>query len=92
MTFPAARLTDLHSCPFTMGTPTPIVAPGCWTALIGNLPAARVTDVCACGGPPDPILMGSFTVFIGNLPAARIGDPTVKQGRIVTGHFPTLIG
>jgi len=58
--------------------------------LIGFQPAARVTDMATCVGPPDVIAMGSPTVLIGNLMAARIGDPTVHGGVIVMG-FPTVI-
>lgn len=51
--------------------------------LIGNMPAARVTDmsapctmpVCVPGGP-GIITKGSATVLIGNMPAARINDIT----------------
>jgi len=58
--------------------------------LIGFLPAARVTDMAICVGPPDVIVKGSMTVMIGYLPAARIGDLTAHGGVIVTG-FPTVI-
>src|ERR1019366_9079122 len=93
---PAARITDMHVCPMvTPGTPPiphvggPILPAGCPTVLIGNLPAARATDMALCVGPPDMIAMGSPTVLIGNLMAARIGDPTVHGGVIVAG-FPTV--
>ena len=94
---PAARLTDMHSCPQqTPGVPPiphvggPIVGPGCPTVLIGNLPAARVGDSLVCVGPPDTILKGSATVLIGGAPAARMGDLTAHGGSIVAG-FPTVI-
>ena len=64
--------------------------PGCPTVLIGNMPAARATDMCTCVGPPDSIAMGSPTALIGNLMAARIGDPTVHGGVITVG-FPTVM-
>ena len=70
----------------------PILPPGCPTVLIGGLPAARVTDMATCVGPPDVIVMGSPTVFIGNLMAARIGDPTAHGGVIVLGCFTVIIG
>jgi uncharacterized Zn-binding protein involved in type VI secretion len=60
--------------------------------LIGGLPAARMTDMATCVGPPDMILMGSLTVLIGGLPAARLGDPTVHGGVIVMGWPTVLIG
>jgi uncharacterized Zn-binding protein involved in type VI secretion len=94
MGMPAARLTDMHACPaVTVVVPHvggPIVAPGCPTVLIGKLPAARVTDLATCVGPPDMIAMGSLTVLIGKLPAARMGDPTAHGGVIVMG-FPTVL-
>jgi uncharacterized Zn-binding protein involved in type VI secretion len=92
----AARLTDMHVCPMvTVLVPHvggPIVAPGCPTVLVGFLPAARVTDMAVCVGPPDMIAMGSTSVMIGFLPAARIGDMTVHGGVIVMGEFTVMIG
>lgn len=53
------------------------------TVLIGNMPAARVTDTttpctlpgCVPAGP-GMVALGSFTVLIGNMPAARVNDMT----------------
>jgi uncharacterized Zn-binding protein involved in type VI secretion len=70
----------------------PIIAPGCPTVLIGFLPAARVTDMAVCVGPPDMIAMGSTSVMIAFLPAARIGDMTIHGGVIVLGEFTVMIG
>jgi uncharacterized Zn-binding protein involved in type VI secretion len=86
----AARLTDLHVCPMHGGGP--ILSPGCPTVLIGGLPAARVTDILTCEGPPDTVLEGSETVFIGGRPAARMGDPTAHGGEIAEGYPRVLIG
>jgi uncharacterized Zn-binding protein involved in type VI secretion len=90
---PAARVTDMHTCPMVTGIVPhvggPILPPGAPTVLIGMLPAARVTDMAVCVGPPDMIAMGSPTVLIGGLMAARMGDPTVHGGVIVVG-FPTV--
>ncbi len=91
---PAARITDMHVCPMVtvlvphVGGP---IAIGCPTVLIGGLPAARVGDMCVCGGPPDVIVLGSFKVLIGGQPAARIGDMTAHGGVIVQGCFTVLI-
>ncbi|HKR03793.1 MAG TPA: PAAR domain-containing protein [Bacteroidia bacterium] len=89
----AARLTDMHTCPLSNGPVPhvggPVIAPGAPTVLIGNMPAARVTDMCMCVGPPDTIVKGSATVFIGGMPAARQGDMTAHGGVIVSG-FPTV--
>jgi uncharacterized Zn-binding protein involved in type VI secretion len=96
---PAARLTDMHTCPMvTPGLPPiphvggPIVGPGVPTVLIGGIPAAVVSDNCVCVGPPDVIVKGSSTVLIGKLPAARIGDTTAHGGNIVLGLFTVIIG
>jgi uncharacterized Zn-binding protein involved in type VI secretion len=62
------------------------------TTLIGGLPAARVSDMAVCAGPPDVIAMGSVTVLIGKLPAARMGDQTAHGGTIVLGCPTVLIG
>jgi uncharacterized Zn-binding protein involved in type VI secretion len=70
----------------------PILPPGCPTVLIGGLPAARVTDMAMCVGPPDVIILGSFTVLIGGMPAARLGDMTAHGGVIVLGLPTVLIG
>jgi uncharacterized Zn-binding protein involved in type VI secretion len=69
---PAARVSDMHTCP--MQTPAvppiphvggPILPPGSPTVLIGGLPAARIGDMATCTGPPDSIVMGCMTVMIG---------------------------
>ncbi len=70
----------------------PVLAPGAPTVLIGGLPAARVSDVATCVGPPDSIVQGSATVMIGGLPAARMGDLTAHGGVIALGCFTVLIG
>jgi uncharacterized Zn-binding protein involved in type VI secretion len=96
---PAARVSDMHTCPMqTPGTPPVphvggvVLPPGCVTVLIANLPAARATDRCTCVGPPDVIVKGSATVLIQNLPAARMGDNTAHGGTIVKGEPTVLIG
>jgi uncharacterized Zn-binding protein involved in type VI secretion len=92
---PAARATDMHTCPMCTG-PVPHVGgpilPGQATVLVGNLPAARATDQLVCVGPPDLIALGSFTVFINKLPAARMDDVTGHGGSIVLGWPTVLIG
>ena len=69
---PAARLTDMHTCPMqTPGLPPiphvggPIVGPGVPNVLIGKLPAAVVGDMCVCVGTPDSFVTVSATVMIG---------------------------
>lgn len=96
MGMPAARLTDMHVCPMVTGVVPhvggPISAPGAPTVLIGSLPAARVSDIAVCVGPPDTIAVGSPTVLICGLPAARLGDSTAHGGTIVVGLPTVLIG
>jgi uncharacterized Zn-binding protein involved in type VI secretion len=94
---PAARVGDMHMCPMvTPGVPPvphvggPILPAGCPTVLVGFMPAARVTDMAVCVGPPDIIVKGSTGVLIGGLPAARMGDMTAHGGTIVIG-FPTVM-
>lgn len=67
---PAARVTDMHTCPFVSGTVPhvggPLLPPGGMTVLIGGMPAARVGDLATCAGPPDSIIPpGCPTVLIG---------------------------
>lgn len=92
---PAARITDNHVCPMVTGTVPhvggPILPPCCPTVLIGGLPAARVTDMAFCTGPPDVIAKGSATVLIGGLPAARMGDMTAHGGVVVGPCCPTVM-
>ncbi|MEM7439068.1 MAG: PAAR domain-containing protein [Pseudomonadota bacterium] len=98
MSQPAARIGDMHTCPMqTPGTP-PIphvggpISSGAPTVIICNMPAARVSDMAVCVGPPDTIAKGSGTVMICNMPAARIGDITAHGGSIAAGAPTVLIG
>ena len=71
---PAARLTDMHTCPMqTPATPPiphvggPITGPGVATVLICGMPAACVGDMATCTGPPDSIAPpGCPTVILGS--------------------------
>jgi uncharacterized Zn-binding protein involved in type VI secretion len=93
---PAARVTDLHVCPMVTGIVPhvggPILPPGVPTVLIDFLPAATITSMATCVGPPDIIVLGSLGVMIGGLPAARMGDITAHGGVIVLGSFTCIIG
>ena len=96
---PAARITDMHTCPMqTPGTPPiphvggPIIGPGAATVLICKLPASIVGDSATCVGPPDTIVKGSATVMITKKPAVRIGDTTAHGGSIVVGCPTVIIG
>ena len=93
---PAARVTDMHTCPMVTGnTPHvggPILPAGEPTVLIGGMAAARVGDKAVCTGPPDTIAVGSSSVMIGGKPAARMGDTTAHGGTITAGEPTVLIG
>ena len=94
---PSARLSDMHTCPMVNPGPVPhvggpISGPCAPTVLIGNMPAARISDMAVCVGPPDVIAKGSATVLIMSMPAARMGDSTAHGGVIVTGMPTVLIG
>jgi uncharacterized Zn-binding protein involved in type VI secretion len=86
---PAARLSDDHECPKGGGEILPPCEP---TVLIGDLPAARLTDTLADVLGVDMIAEGSKTVMVGNLAAARIGDATAAGGVIVEGDMTVWIG
>ena len=95
MSKPAARITDMHVCPMVTGVVPHVGGPivkGEFTVLIGKLPAARISDMAVCVGPPDIIAKGSATTLIGKMPAARMGDMTAHGGTIVMGFPMVLIG
>ena len=93
---PAARVTDLHTCPMVTGLVPHVgglIIPPCqFNVLTCMMPQARITDMAICVGPMDMIILGAFTILVGGLPAARLGDMTVHGGVIVTGCFTVLIG
>ena len=94
---PAARISDMHTCPLVNPGPVPhvggpVTGPGVATVLVGGMPAAVVGDILVCTGPPDTIVKGSTTVLIGGRPAARMGDNTAHGGVIVAGLPTVMIG
>lgn len=89
----------MHVCPMvTPGTPPiphvggPIIGPCAPTVIIGGLPAARISDMAQCVGPPDTIIKGSPTVIICGMPAARIADNCAHGGMITMGCPTVMIG
>ena len=99
MSFPAARITDMHLCnipapppvpPVVPPAPTPLAFVGATTVLIGNLPAARVGDNAALG-VPHPIVKGSATVFTLGMPQARVMDTLACGGMITPPCCPTVM-
>ena len=101
MSFPQARMTDLHSCmPPMLPAPTPILPPCAMTVMVNCLPAARMLDM-AVGVPippapptpvPHPFIKGSATVMIMNLPALRQMDTCSLGGMCVLGSFNVMTG
>ena len=93
---PAARLTDMQTCPMVTGVVPhvggPIIGPGAGNVMIGGMPAAVLGDNCTCVGPPATIIKGSATVMIGGKPAARLGDSTSHGGSIILGAPNVMIG
>lgn len=93
---PAARITDMHTCPLINPGPVPHVGGpvvmGSPNVMIGFMPAARLGDTAVCVGPPDVIAKGSTSVMIGFMPAARMGDNTAHGGVIVAGFPQVMIG
>lgn len=95
---PAARTTDLHTCPMVdpaTGVPHvggPILPPGCPNVLVGGLPAACVGDPATCVGVPDAIVSGAFTVIVGGRPAAMMGSSSAHGGVVALGCFNVLVG
>ena len=96
---PAARITDMHTCPMvTPGLPPvphvggPIIGPGVPNVLIEKLPASVLGDMTTCVGPPDTIIKGSATVMISGRPSVRIGDTTAHGGVVVAGAPTVIIG
>lgn len=93
---PAARVTDMHSCPQFDGPKPhvggPILPPGAVTVKIGFMAAAREGDRAFCAGKHDKIASGEPTVRIGDRSAARVGDPTEHGGKITRGCLTVMIG
>lgn len=100
MTMPAARLFDMHMCvapappPATPlpppGVPNTIDIIGASTVLIGNIPAARVSDQ-SLKGVPHPIVKGSMTVMTLNMPQARVTDTLACGGLIIPPCMATVL-
>ncbi|MBK8941566.1 MAG: PAAR domain-containing protein [Polyangiaceae bacterium] len=93
---PAARITDMHTCPMVNPGPVPHVGgpeiSGSPNVITGFMPQGRVGDSLICVPAIDKIAAGSPTVLVNNMQAARLGDPTVHGGRIVAGCPTVIIG
>ena len=92
---PAARVGDMHVCPMVTGFVPHVGGPittGSGNVLICGLPAAFLTSMATCVGPPDQIIHGSTTVIINGHPAARLGEQTAHGGTVTAGCPTVLIG
>lgn len=93
---PAARISDMHTCPMVNPGPVPHVGgpdiSGSPDVIVGFMPQARVGDSLVCVPAVDSIAKGSPTVLVNGRMAARIGDSTVHGGVIVAGCPTVLIG
>jgi hypothetical protein len=65
--------------------PPDVIVKGSFTVLIGNLPAARLTDMTAHGGI---IVMGHFTTMIGE---AGMGCPGTPVMPVLPGFPGALV-
>jgi uncharacterized Zn-binding protein involved in type VI secretion len=95
MSQPAARITDMHTCPMVTGHVPHVggaVVKGSQNVITGGQPQARVGDMLVCNGPPDFVAKGSTGVYVNGQPAARLGDQTAHGGVIVKGLSSVLIG
>jgi uncharacterized Zn-binding protein involved in type VI secretion len=91
---PAARVTDMQTCPMVTGIVPHVGGPimlGCFTVLVMNMPQARIGDMHICVGPPGTVALGSPTVLVGGQPAARVGDSTAHGGVVVGPGAPTVL-
>lgn len=86
---PAARQTDPTSCPLP-GHGTNPIAVGSPSVFFDSLPAARETDVSACGSP---LVSGlSSTVIINGLHAATVGSGGSHGDTVIMGSGTVIIG
>ncbi len=91
---PAARVTDMQTCPLLDGVVPHVGGPimlGCFTVLVAEMPQARIGDMHMCVGPPGTMALGSFTVLVGGQPACRVGDMTAHGGMVVGPGAPTVL-
>ncbi|MDO9526362.1 MAG: PAAR domain-containing protein [Gemmobacter sp.] len=100
MTFPQARMGDLHVCaPPLLPVPSPVLPPCAVTVLVNNIPAARMLDMAIATPPPlavpfpHPFIKGSATVMIMNMPALRMMvDPCACGGMVILASFNVMTG
>lgn len=92
---PAARITDMHTCPMVTGVVPHVGGPqviGAPTVMICNMPTGSISSQEVCVGPPDVDLRCSATVMTANKPADRLGDNSSHGGALVVGAPTVMIG
>ncbi len=93
---PAARLTDMHTCPMVTGVVPhvggPISGPGHADGVDWRLARGTSATWRFAPAPPDTLAKGSATVLIGGTPAVRMGDGTAHGEVVVLGCPTVLIG
>jgi len=73
---PAATMLDQHVCPMCTGPVPHVGGPitlGSMGVFFGEKPAARISDVTVCAGPPSMPIVGCFTVLVGEVGAGSAG-------------------
>ena len=94
---PAARVTDMQTCPMVDGIVPHVGGPislGCFTVLVSSMPQARISDMHACVGPPGTMAVGSPTVLVGGMPASsrrRFNRAWWRGGRTRRAHRPDRV-
>ena len=94
MPFPCAMLTSFQLCPMLDG-PIPhvggvIVESTCDNIIAGILPAADMTSMAICIGPPANVVDGSPSFIADCLPIAVMLAETDHGGMVLEG-FPTIL-
>ena len=94
MVMPAAFLTCMQVCPMLDG-PVPhvggvILETEADNIILGILPAATITSMAMCIGPPATILEGSPAFIADVLPVATLTAMTDHGGCVLEGE-PTII-
>jgi uncharacterized Zn-binding protein involved in type VI secretion len=88
MAKPAARITDLNTCPITGHGTNPSTS-GSPNVNINGLPVLRVGDTTACG---DVVTEGISNILINGKPIAFLGSATAHGGMIITGSGDVFVG
>ncbi|NYT71065.1 PAAR domain-containing protein [Halomonas sp. QX-2] len=86
---PAARITDLTSCPIPGHGTNPLVS-GSPDVFYDGLAAARLDDKSACGSPITHEV--SPTVLVNGKPTAVLSSVAAHGNVVITGSGTVIIG